>query len=475
MRKILNVRIGAACFGLAMSVTACGAGGHSIKEATVSDIQNSREEQNPQEAAGTQNADRIREQVLSEMTDDQKNWMGGLSKEQRMADFESLCDGLRENYPYLKLAKRQVGADLDVLETEYRVSVEACANDDAFYYVLKEFVGEFSSIGHLELWGRRYESELASLREIAKEPEWRAHFEPYIDALDNPVSQNTYASMTEYYREVAFLEEEKLAAENGGARGESAEAAGETAVEEAIPANVETKILEPRKIAYVSIGKFDSEQMESDRKILLPFYESVKDYDHLIIDITKNPGGSMQYFNELVAAPLTKETLTVPGYQFFKDGENNKTFLRVEEGIASGVYQPVSKLSTIPGADLEDIEECDWFLKEDYTIKPTGAGFDGKIWLLVSESNYSSSEYAAMFSKASGFATLVGRNTSGDGIGTDPAYLILPNSGLVVQYSPMYGVTADGTGSEECGTEPDIVSPDGESALETCRKQISQE
>ena len=52
MRKILNVRIGAACFGLAMSVTACGAGGHSIKEATVSDIQNSREEQNPQEAAG---------------------------------------------------------------------------------------------------------------------------------------------------------------------------------------------------------------------------------------------------------------------------------------------------------------------------------------------------------------------------------------------------------------------------------------
>ena len=431
MRKIVNVRICAACFALAMSVTACGAGGHSIREATVSDIQNGREEQ--------------------------KNWMGGLSKEQRMADFESLCDGLRENYPYLKLAKRQVGADLDALETEYRVSVEACANDDAFYYVLKEFVGEFSSIGHLDLWGRRYESELASLREIAKEPEWRAHFEPYIDALDNPVSQNTYASMTKYYREVALLEEEKLAAENGGARGESAEAVGETAVEEAIPANA------------------DYEQMENDRKILLPFYESVKDYDHLIIDITKNPGGSMQYFNELVVAPLTKETLTVPGYQFFKDGENNKTFLRVEEGIASGLYQPVGKFPAIPGADLEDVEECDWFLREDYTIKPTGAGFDGKIWLLVSESNYSSSEYAAMFSKASGFATLVGRNTSGDGIGTDPAYLILPNSGLVVQYSPMYGVTADGTGSEECGTEPDIVSPDGESALETCLKCIEQE
>jgi len=38
----------------------------------------------------------------------------------------------------------------------------------------------------------------------------------------------------------------------------------------------------------------------------------------------------------------------------------------------------------------------------------------------------------------------------------------------VVQYSPMYGVTADGAGSEECGTEPDVVSPEGESTLETC-------
>lgn len=177
---------------------------------------------------------------------------------------------------------------------------------------------------------------------------------------------------------------------------------------------METKILEPGKTAYVFIDAFDHGQMETDREILLPFYDKVRTYDNLIIDITNNLGGSMAYFDELVVAPLTKETLTVPG-------------------------------------------------------------FDGKIWLLVSENNYSSSEYAAMFSKASGFATLVGRTTSGDGIGTDPIYLILPNSGLVVQYSPMYGVTADGTGSEACGTNPDIVSPEGESALETCLRQIGQE
>ena len=61
--------------------------------------------------------------------------------------------------------------------------------------------------------------------------------------------------------------------------------------------------------------------------------------------------------------------------------------------------------------------------------------------------------YAAMFSKHSGFATLVGRKTGGDGIGTDPVYIILPNS-------------------EEAGTKPDIISPEGESPLDTCLEEI---
>lgn len=475
-------------FGLAMAVTGCGAGGRQpvTQEETrtqkVQEVQSTGQEtsgtetaQGKQEETGTQNADALREQVLAEMTDEQKNWMGGLSKEQRLADFESLCDGLRENYPYVKLAKRQAGADLDALEENYRIKVEQCANDNTFYETLSDFIREFSYTGHLDLWGRRYESELASWRTYVKES-GETEKEPYIEALDNPVSRNTYAAMTAFYQEETRLTEEKRAEENGGWRGESAEAeadeeAAET-FEETMPANVETKILEPGKTAYVSIGAFDYEQMETDRKVLLPFYEEVSGFENLIIDITNNLGGSMRYFDELVAAPLIKESVTVPTYQLLKGGENDKTFLRLEEGIASGLYRPVSELPALPNLNREDAADCDWFLREDYTVEPTGDGFDGKIWLLVSENNYSSSEYAAMFSKAGGFATLVGRTTSGDGIGTNPVFLILPNSGLVVQYSPMYGVSADGTGSEEYGTVPDIVSPEGESALETCLKQI---
>lgn len=486
-------------FALAAVLTGCGADGRNLESRQTQEtdtqavsaaqgVENAQEvpgtqkEKDVQESAGTQVADALMAQVLSEMPDAQKNWMGGLTEEQRLNDFASLCDGLRENYPYVKLAKRQAGADLDALETAYRARVAACPDDNAYYETVKDFVREFSFTGHLELWGYRYESELAYRRKIAQEPGQEEKLEPYIRALDNPVSHKTYAAMTAFYQDVEILMEEKRADASGGNRGESAQAetgngqAQETAaVEETVAANVVTKVLEPGETAYVSIGIFEHGQMEEDSKILLPFYEEVRDYENLIIDITDNPGGSMRYFDELVAAPLARETLTVPTYQLFKDGENNKMFLRVEEGAASGRYYPISEIPAMPHLNREDAADCDWFLREDYTVEPAGEGFAGKIWLLVNEKNYSSSEYAAMFAKASGFATLVGRTTGGDGIGTDPVYLILPDSGLVVQYSPMYGVSADGTGSEEYGTEPDIVSPEGESALETCLRYIEEE
>lgn len=322
--------IGSVCLGFSVAVTACGTGGRSFQEQSVTAIQSEQKTedaqakrsaenaqkkgsvQDQQEAAGTERWEALKEQVLAEMSDEEKNWMGGLSKEQRLADFESLCEGLRDNYPYVELAKRQAGADLDALKIEYQSKVEQCANDDAYYETLLDFVGEFSGMGHLELWGRRYEWELASIWKAAKEPENRERLEPYVDALDNPVSHRTYASMTKYYQDVDCRLEEKGADEGGGDRGESAGAEA-NAVEEAMPT-------------------------------------------------------------------LDREEAADGGRGLQKD-------------------------------------------------------------------------------------------TTGDGSATGLAYLILPNSGLVVQYSPMYGVTADGAGSEECGTVPDVVSPERENALKTCLRQ----
>lgn len=122
----------------------------------------------------------------------------------------------------------------------------------------------------------------------------------------------------------------------------------------------------------------------------------------------------------------------------------------------------------------EDLSGLDLFVADTYKVEPSGEkkALKGKLWMLVNENVYSSSEYAAMFTKATGFATLVERTTGGDGIGSEPLPIVLKNSGLIVRYSPVYGTTPDGAGSEEFGTEPDILSPEGESPLETCLKAI---
>ncbi len=107
-------------------------------------------------------------------------------------------------------------------------------------------------------------------------------------------------------------------------------------------------------------------------------------------------------------------------------------------------------------------------------MEPTGGGFAGKIWLLVDEYVYSSSEAFTVFCKDTGFATIVGSPTGGDGIGIDPVFLVLPNSGLIVRYSALFGLNPDGSSNEEFGTTPDLLSPAGEPPLVTALRAIRE-
>ena len=140
-------------------------------------------------------------------------------------------------------------------------------------------------------------------------------------------------------------------------------------------------------------------------------------------------------------------------------------------------YRPVSEFPDLPRTNQEDLSDTDFFHDIQYTVDPAGGGkmLSGKLWMLVSDTVFSSSEYAAMFSKATGFMTLVGTQTGGEGIGSDPLPIILPNSGLIVQYAPVYGVMPDGSGSQECKTAPDIRSADGETALNACLRAIAEQ
>lgn len=92
--------------------------------------------------------------------------------------------------------------------------------------------------------------------------------------------------------------------------------------------------------------------------------------------------------------------------------------------------------------------------------------------MLVDEGVYSASENFAAFCKNTGFATLVGEPTGGDGGIADPMLFTLPESGLVVRFSVFYGLNADGSGNEAAGTQPDYTVSEGDDALASCLSLI---
>ena len=80
---------------------------------------------------------------------------------------------------------------------------------------------------------------------------------------------------------------------------------------------------------------------------------------------------------------------------------------------------------------------------------------DAKRWVLVDKTVYSSSEEFVCFCKATGWATVIGTQTGGDGLGFNPVLRLLPDSGLLIQFSMDAGENPDGTMSIE-GTVPDV-------------------
>ncbi|MDF2522134.1 MAG: Prc2 [Clostridia bacterium] len=118
----------------------------------------------------------------------------------------------------------------------------------------------------------------------------------------------------------------------------------------------------------------------------------------------------------------------------------------------------------------EIADQFKYFVSLTETVVPHNpVKFKGKIYLLIDGGVYSAAESFASFAKSTGWATLVGTTTGGDGIIADPALMMLPNSGIVVRFSSSMGLNIDGTVNEEYHTTPDMYV---EQDYEDFQKQI---
>lgn len=400
---------------------------------------------------------------MAKLSAEEGNW-NNLTQEQMGEDAQYLRKILAENFPYYEVIQRRTCVDMEAEFAACLKEIEGCKTDSQFYLALDHWLEKAQGLGHLSLF---QPGMYAAAAQIYLEDAQNAAYE---DELDRQRMADVYndPKAKECYEKLGKIMDPLF--ERVNAYYAALEPEGETGGEpEEQWQNIETKIIEPGKIAYIAIYGLDSTRQEEDRKILFDFYNQVKAYDHVIFDFTQNGGGSMNYFDELVVAPNISQPLEVSVYAFLMAGEYNRSF------FDTGAWSPVSALPTLARMNGDDLKALDYYADAPYRVEPSGEKMlQGKLWLLVGPNVFSSSEYAAMLSKATGFMTLVGTTTGGDGIGFDPLPVVLPNSGLLVRYSAIYGTTADGVSSQEWGTEPDIVSPSGEEALDTCLKEIAK-
>lgn len=400
---------------------------------------------------------------MAKLSPEDGNWMN-LSKEQMMEDAEYLHRVLLENFPYYNVIQRKIGIDMEAEYAACLNEIEAAQTDAQFYVALSHWIDKADNLGHLMLIQPGMHADLAPIyKEAAAEQAdiYGMNVQWLADVYNNENTTASYAGLSKVMEPLfdlvnTYYEEQESSEEGTGGL--------ETEWQ-----NIETKILEPDKIAYIAINSFDSESYDEDKQLLFDFYAKVRDYDHIIFDFRENGGGSMYYFSDLVVAPNMDKPLEAASYSFLMDGEENTSF------FDTSLWKPISSAPDLPRMNQEDFKNFDFYSAEPFIIEPEGnKQLNGRLWMLVGPNVFSSSEYAAMFCKTTGLMTLVGTTTGGDGIGSEPMAVALPNSGLVVRYSAVYGTTADGAGSQEWGTEPDIVSPEGEDALTTCLNAIRE-
>lgn len=358
-----------------------------------------------------------------------------LTEEEKIEDFNYLYKTIEENYPFLEVNKRLHNIDWLNKKEEYLEMVRNTTSDKKFLYTLEEILADLNN-GHTHMISDTM--QFKSFREVYTMSKGWQH-KVQLDALNNKKALARYN----------VDKKDKIVAVEQSKNGELKDYE-----------NASVKDIVDGSIGYIYIPKMISYyNMNKDIQLLDEYLNSIKDYQALVIDIRGNGGGDSGYWYKYLLPKLIDKTYTATNYNFWKDGEIVNKFLKKSGTLSDKDFGEIENLNTKTLVNLpKDITtDFKYYSKIIREISPNenSVNFKGNVYLLVDRYVYSSSEALASFAKESGFATLIGERTGGDGLGSDPLLDVLPNSGYVFRFSKDMGVNSDGTCNEEFKTEPD--------------------
>ena len=355
-------------------------------------------------------------------------------------DFEAMVDILTREFPFFGVAQRREGQDMNRLFDNFWKELEF----SIFYYDitdLERLAGFFQYVA----WGN-----------LAYPLNFLAHL-------------NTRAPEHFFNAEAG----DRQRAEDGGRI-------------------FETKIIEYDRIAYINFSTFLSHYAQLPdshvRDELFEFIYKVKYYEHLILDIRGNTGGSPRLALDAFIAPNLQKPFSREYLGFFMDTPLFRLHLNHFRLIPNiGFFIPHHRthiaedfvsVNALPYMNQDDLQGFDGVIELSHLIYPnnTNYAFAGQIWLLVDAQVFSGAEMFAHSAKITGVMTLVGETTGGS-LGGD-GYLIasvaLPNTGVHLTFDMLYITDAYGRALEEFRTVPHHFNRPGMDALQTVLALIEE-
>ncbi|MBC7339850.1 MAG: PDZ domain-containing protein [Firmicutes bacterium] len=239
--------------------------------------------------------------------------------------------------------------------------------------------------------------------------------------------------------------------------------------------NVYTGYLADGRVAYMHVSQMTPyEASQGDKAVLNRFYAEIKDVPSLIIDIRGNRGGDDTFWMLNIVRPLATGPVRCSGGSVARSGNYIARFLRANKEFGQTVeglrgegavvdksdlsrYLTPTQIANLPPETLT--ESFGTIAKQTMVIEPSGEfPYKGRIFLLVDRKVFSAAEGFASFCKSSGWATVVGERTGGDGGGSTPVIMVLPNSRMAIFFPSTMGLNADFTANEETHTTPDVLA-----------------
>ncbi len=380
--------------------------------------------------------------------------VGMLTKEQALADYTYMWDVLERNYPSFSLAERKqplLNKERSKELGELLIKQSKDMSLLQFYEIASNTLVPFGEVFHLSLVSPEfYFHSVLPMKEAA-------HLSTmYINDVN--FSNQTYTYLS------------KVLSKQGNVD-LSSQYVNEKVSHKVATSDVPSFEIVNEDTALITIPTF---ALDNQTERLVSYFEQAKSYKNLIIDISQNVGGSDKYWKEGIVAPNTAEELVYPNEFLINGGHEVKAYL-TSSGLDIERFGLLLKQQEELQINIADKDELDMLFQLTTTISSaTGKKeYTGNIYVLIDKPVFSASESFAMFCKSTGFATLVGRNSYGDGNGITPMTFSMPESGLIFRFSVLYTLNNDGTANQELGTTPDYQIEGYETPLKAALRVIA--